>query len=115
MKKILLLLMLIPTFSYAERICSIVQFIEDPSRENDYRVPYWRSVIKDKISKKKKKKNDVLELTIWPPKDKNSHIKEQHFVAESLINGIAAEKCNFNKSIIADTDGLMFNLVCVIK
>ena len=107
--------MLIPTFSFAESVCSITQFIYDPSEENDFKVPTWQTEIKDKITLYKCKKNDVLELTVFPPKGKNGVNNKNHFVSEGVINGIAAYKCNFNKTIITDTDGLMHNLVCILK
>jgi len=107
--------MLIPTFSFAETVCSITQFLVSPSEENEYKVPLWHTEVEERMAKLRCKKNDVLYLTVYPPKDKNGITVKNPLVAEGLIHEIAARKCNFNKTIITDTDGLMFNLVCVIK
>ena len=115
MKKLFILLILIPTFSFAESVCSITQFLVSPSEENDYKVPLWQNEIEETMTKRGCKKNDVLWLDVYPPKDKNGVTVKNPLVAEGVIHNIAARNCNFNKTIITDIDGLNFNLVCVIK
>ena len=115
MKKLILLLMLIPTFSFAEKVCSITEFIIKPSEENDFTVPLWYSEIEETMTKRGCKKNDVLWLDVYPPKDKNGITQKNSLVTEGVIHRVAARNCNFNKTIITDVDGLNFNLVCVIK
>ena len=115
MKKLILLLMLIPTFSFAEKVCPITEFIIAPSEENDFKVPLWHQEIEEKMTKRGCKKNDVLWLDVYPPRDKNGIIQKNSLVTEGVIHNVAARNCNFNKTIITDVDGLNFNLVCVIK
>ena len=116
MKKLLLTLLLLLTFFvHAENLCHVNSVIKEQSKLNDFGVPLWEVEIKEKISKFNCKRNDILHLNVWVARDDKGEFPELTNSSESAIYGIAAEICNFNKTIIADTYGYKYNLVCVIK
>jgi len=113
MKKLLLLLFLIPNLALAG-VCSLSSFVKEPTPGEPN---YVQEVVK-KMGKRGCKRNDVLELTVWAPnqgKNIDGAGNSTNYVSEGVIYGVAAEKCNFKQTIMYDTEGGMHSLVCVIK
>ena len=113
MKKLLLLLLLIPNLVMAGE-CSVTQFVKEPMSGN----PLWINEVKKRIEALGCKRKDILELSVFVPnqgKNTDGAGNSANYVSEGLIFGVAREKCNFKQTIMYDVEGGMYNLVCVLK
>ena len=107
MKKLLLLLLLIPNLVMA-RNCSVTQFIKEPVTGN----PVWSNEIIKQIEGLGCKRKDILQLSVFVP---NNGRDKANYVSEGVLFEVAREKCNFKQTIMYDVEGGMYNLVCVLK
>lgn len=107
MKKLLPLLLLIPNLVMAG-VCSVNQFVKEPVPGG----PIFYQEVIEKIKKYSCKKNDVLDLTVWLPNNGND---KANYTSEGVVFSVAAEKCNFKQTIMHNTEGGMYSLVCVLK
>ena len=101
MKKLLLILSLIPNLVMAD-VCVTSMFITNtPSDGKDIDKVY------EEITKSCKK-NQILKFTIFGA-------ERRYLPAEGFLFDIKTKFCNFNKTIISDMEGTNFNLACVVK
>ena len=101
MKKLLLLLLVIPNLVLAE-VCVTNMFLTNtPSHGKDIDEVY------EKITKSCKK-NQILSFTIF-------NAERRYLPAEGFLFDIKTKFCNFNKTISNDMEGTNFHLACVFK
>ena len=101
MKKLFLLLFLIPNLVVAE-VCVTSMFLTNtPSHGKDIDEVY------EQITKSCKK-NQILNFTIFDAERRN-------LPAKGFLFDIKTKFCNFNKTISNDMEGTNFKLACVYK
>jgi hypothetical protein len=101
MKNLLILLLLLPTLSFAG-VCNVRVYINEPALNS------YLEEIESEMTSLKCKKNDVLNLELGDARNATNS-------AKGVIFDAMAKYCDMNKSVIHDLSNLNYNLVCSIR
>lgn len=101
MKKLLMLLLLIPYYCFAD-VCDIRVYIDKPASRN------YLEQIESTITSQKCKKNDVLHLVLGDARNATNS-------AKMVIFDTMAKYCDMNKSVNHDVTQLNYDLVCSLR
>ena len=101
MKRLLILLLLIPIISFAD-VCKVSVYIDEPASKK------YQEEIESKITSQKCKANDVLHLELGDARNATNS-------AKMVIFDTMAKYCDMNKSVNHDVTQLNYDLVCSFK
>jgi len=101
MNKLLILLLLIPTLSFAD-VCNIRVYIDEPASKK------YQEEIESKVTSQKCKANDVFHLELGDARNATNS-------AKMVIFDTMAKYCDMSKSVNHDVTQLNYDLVCSFK
>jgi hypothetical protein len=102
MKKLILILLLIPNLVMAE-VCEVRIYIGESEKEREY-----LNEVANKVNDSNCRQDDILNLDLG-----NAHMFAN--MSKYLIFQSQAKYCNFDKTISFDITGLNSNLTCSFK